>query len=496
MNARFLLLVFLGAITLLRWVLGASRELSPAEAYLALCGFAPAVAYFDGPAGTALGVAWGTVLAGAGGLGASLLWPAFAAAASLALYLLVRPLAGLPAACASVVLLNLLPAFNSAALHPSAALPLAMFSLLFLAAAWRALDQPSPWWWLASGFTAAGALLFSYAGLFLLPALALVLLLTRRWRPGLLRPGFWLATVPVLAALALLLAWNNNHGWVHFIGGTWRTALSLDITRLPAAFLSALHALTPLVLPALAVAVFFAFRSMKNAPKARFLAIPAGTAVLMTLYAVMRGTDTLTPALTAVALSLPLLAWIPAALARYSLPLVMITASIWTAVTLALQPAPPPDINAAVAREIETLRKDESARAASPVFLIAENAPLASALALYLPDLSFVVAGHPPVYVPESPFADSQYALWPRYDQFIAAPAGSAGVSDDPFTEQDGVNPFLGRSALYVTTQTADQLPQSITAAFASWRPLTEVTAPSGTVLRVYLCTDYQTLPL
>lgn len=496
MNPRLLLLLFLAAATLLRWLLAATHDLSPAEAYLALCGFTPAIAFFDGPAGTALSVAWGTSLAGAGGLGAALLWPVFAAGATVALYFLVCPLAGRPAACGTAVLLNLLPAFNNAAIHPSSAMPVTMFALIFFAAAWRAAETPAPTAWIVAGVAAAGALVFSYAGLFLFPALAPALVFTRRWRQCLLRPGFWAASLPAAAVLGLLLVWNSTHGWVHFIGGTWRTALTLQPSNLPAGLMTLFLGLSPFVPPALAAGAFFALREAGSAPKARFAAFPAVIAGLVALYWLLRGGDTSASALAAAALALPLLAWIPAELSRYSLPLVMISAALWTTATIAWHPAQPADLNPSVAREIEALRQEESRRLPSPVFLIAEDAALASALALHLPDHSFATPGHPPVYVPESPFADSQYALWPRYDQFVAAAPDTTPASDDPFTEQDGINPFLGRSALYVTTQTPDQLPQSVTAAFAAWRLLAEITTPSGRILRVYLLGDYQTLPL
>jgi hypothetical protein len=159
------------------------------------------------------------------------------------------------------------------------------------------------------------------------------------------------------------------------------------------------------------------------------------------------------------------------------------------------QPAPA-SISPEVVQAIEALRREQTTDPAAPVFLIARDAALASALALHLPDTSFVAPGHPPVYVVESPYADSQYALWPRYDQFVDTPPSAADVAPDPFTEQAGANPFLWRSALYVTPQAPDQLPQAITAAFAAHRLLAEITTPAGQTLRVYLCSEYETLPL
>ncbi|MGA1539344.1 MAG: hypothetical protein ACO39C_02875, partial [Chthoniobacterales bacterium] len=137
MNPRFLLLALLALLTVLRWLWLAPQELSPSAAYLALCGYTPSIAYFDGPGATAICTALGTRWAGAGALGAALLWPVFAVLATFALYHLVAPLSGARAATGSAVLLNLLPSFNEATVSPTCALPLTMFALGFAACAWR-----------------------------------------------------------------------------------------------------------------------------------------------------------------------------------------------------------------------------------------------------------------------------------------------------------------------------------------------------------------------
>jgi len=146
MSSRPLFLLLLAALALVRWMWGAPRDLSPEEAYLALCGFTPAAAYFDGPPGTPVSVAVGLQITGGRGFGANFFWPLFAAAATVLLYALTAPLAGSPAALGAAVLLNLLPVFNESALAPTCALPLTMFSLGFLAAAWRALAHSSLAW--------------------------------------------------------------------------------------------------------------------------------------------------------------------------------------------------------------------------------------------------------------------------------------------------------------------------------------------------------------
>lgn len=501
MSMRGVFLALLSGFTVLRWLWNAPIGLSPADAYLALCGYQPSIAYFEGPGGTALCVALGTSLAGADAMGAALLWPLFAALATLALYALVKPLAGDRAALASAVLLNLLPAFNAAALAPSAAMPLAMFGLGFMACAWRALGTSSLLWWLAAGLCAAGGLLFSYAAWLLLPALALLLLLSHRWRSRLWEPGFWLATAAPATMLVLLLRWNGEHGWVHFIGGTMQTALTLHPDRIPSAGAGIAGGLSPLVALALGIALGIAMREIRGARSAKFLVIPALAAALQAVYLHLTGDAARTAGLLAAALTVPVLAWLVTAAERRdvrflrpALIAVFVTAAAWTAAFLAVTPRSGSPINADVAAGIETLRRQVSERAEQPAFLIAQDARLASGLALYLPDRSSAIPGHPPVYVVESPHADSQYALWPRYDQFVEGTEQPA--PDDPFTEQAGHNLFLWRSALYVTRQAPDDLPQAVTAAFAALRLLAEITTPTGEILRIYLCEEYETLPL
>lgn len=494
MNTRFLLLALLALVTILRWLWLAPQDLPPAGAYLALCGFTPSMAYFDGPGGTAVCAALGTRWAGAGALGAALLWPVLAVLATFALYHLVAPLANARAAAALAVLLNLLPAFNTAAVTPTCALPLTLCALAFAACAWRALDTESLAWWFAAGLCAAAGLLFDYLAWFFLPACFVVMLASHRWRARLRGPGFWLAAVPPLAVLAWLLAWNAEHSWVHFIGGTWQTATTLRLAALPAAVGAASAGASPLVLVTLAAAVLFALREVRLSRQAKFLALPALLATLIAVYLVLRGEPAAAAGLTATALALPLLARLPAP--PVLLAAVWLSAAVWSAVSLGAHRPAAPSINPAVVRAIETLRTTQTVDPAAPVFLIARDAALASALALHLPDTSFVAPGHPPVYVVESPHADSQYALWPRYDQFVEAPKPAEEEAPDPFTEQDGANPFIGRSALYITPQQPDALPQAVTAAFAAHRLLAEITTPSGQILRVYLCSEYETLPL
>jgi 4-amino-4-deoxy-L-arabinose transferase-like glycosyltransferase len=500
MSPGRLLTVFLVVATALRWWWNLLRPLSPEESYLALCGFIPSLAYFDGPGGPPLLVALGISVAGAGGFGAAFFWPVLAAAASAFLYLLVSSLVGKREGLAAAVLLNLLPVFNQASLHPSCALPLTAAALGTAVFAWQALEKNSAVFWILAGLSAALGLLFSYTAWFLLPAVALVLLASHRWRPRLAFPGFWLAWVPPLAVYLLLLQWNAQHGWVHFIGGTLRTALALDFSNLGPALLAAARATSPLVLLLLVFAAVLAVSQIRVSPKIKFVFLPALAALLAATYAALRGFPAQTSGLLSAALVLPLIAWLPAQFgripARLLTTVVFFAAAIWCAINLP-RTGSTTFVDAKVGQEVQAIRTTHRDALGALPFLVAENAPLAAALALTLPDPAPAEPGHPPIYTVESAAARSQFDLWPRYDQFVEAKAPPTDPAAlDPFTEQDGVNPFVGRFALYITTQQPDGLPQAVTAAFAAVQLLAEIPTPDGRTLRVYLCSDYQTMPL
>jgi hypothetical protein len=119
-------------------------------------------------------------------------------------------------------------------------------------------------------------------------------------------------------------------------------------------------------------------------------------------------------------------------------------------------------------------------------FLIAETPDQASVLAVF-----FKTAGdgaYPPVFVPESPALTNQFGIWPSYADFVESDI----VVDEFFTEQKGYNLFAGRNALYI----GSELPQTIKGAFAQVSPLRTIRLPDGGSLTIYLCLDYQTLPL
>lgn len=500
MNNRTLILSLIVAVCLLRWLWNAHHDLSPEEAYLALSGHIPAIGVLEGPAGTPFLVASGVKIFGPSALGATLFWGLLAAATSFGLYYLLAPIVGTPAALIGAVFLNLLPVFNTAALVPSSGLPIACVGVFFFAFAWRALNQPSLWFWISAGLSAGVGLLFSYAALLLLPALLILLLTSHRWRRQWKSLGVMLAIIPSLIVLMLLLLWNQRNGWVHFIGGTWQTSSTLHIGNLLPALLNAATAVTPLIFVALVIAFLSSASQVSVTRKAKILLLPASLFLTASLYAALQGSiPSNTTGLLGAALSLGLLAWITVLLseqaAKILLRVALLTAAVWTSLMFVKTPQRAAEVNAEVAGFVESLRRQMTEDDNSPVFLIAQTPQLASVLSMKLPDLSWVKPGHPPVYVVESPNAGSQFALWPRYDQFEEAPK-TVSDNQDPFTEQDGANLFVGRNALYITIESPDNLPQAITAAFVSHELLGSIRSTSGQSFNIYLCRDYETLPL
>ncbi len=149
---------------------------------------------------------------------------------------------------------------------------------------------------------------------------------------------------------------------------------------------------------------------------------------------------------------------------------------------------------------VEQIRSDFESRVGEHLFLIADQRDRASELAFYLKDKRQEGPGHPPVYIVESQDILNQFSFWPRYDEFVDTPAKPAPSGGDVYTEEGGINPFEGRSALYLQSGKSDQLPHNITAAFQSTEKVAviEVKRFEAHVrtMQVFLCRKYRTLPL
>jgi hypothetical protein len=230
MRRQQLLLVALGLMTVWRLALLPTLELSPEEAFTSMQARLPWSADFSlhGPL-----LAWlarlGMTLGGPNELGLRLLAPFLALGTSLMAWKLARTLYDRTIASWTVVILNLLPAFNLAAVSWTPAIIL-FFVLTALPLLLRqALSQNARWhWtWAATGGCLAAVLLTS-------PGVAAALLLSTAmlYRPKTHRAllhdrGFWTLLAFTLVALLLWLQWQIPHHWPAWENGVWQPALWL-----------------------------------------------------------------------------------------------------------------------------------------------------------------------------------------------------------------------------------------------------------------------------
>ena len=149
--------------------------------------------------------------------------------------------------------------------------------------------------------------------------------------------------------------------------------------------------------------------------------------------------------------------------------------------------------------EVEHIRNDLESKLGEKLFLIADERHRASEISFYLKDKRMEGPGHPPCYIIESQDLVNQFSFWPRYDQFVEAPANPNQPSEDAFTEQKGENPFVGRSALLIRNFGKNP-PHNIRAAFESTEPVGTIELKRfGEHVRywqIFLCRHYRTLPL
>jgi len=149
---------------------------------------------------------------------------------------------------------------------------------------------------------------------------------------------------------------------------------------------------------------------------------------------------------------------------------------------------------------VEKMRTDFESQLGEKLFLIADARDRASEMSFYLRDKRPEGPGHPPVYITESQDMVNQFSFWPRYDEFVEIKPGTPRPESEVYTEENGINPFAGRSALFVREGEKGRVPHNIRAAFQSTESVGTIEVRRyGKLLRrwqVFLCRNYRTLPL
>ena len=440
------------AMTVLRLSVATSGSFTESEAFLSICEAHPAGGYIEGPAGTPLLLALFKLCGGSGIFFLRCIAPLAVLILSWCVWWIGRRIAPHRQVLAlwSVLGLNLLPFVNMASLVMDGAMVTAMTILLAMIAGWSAAAETGKTakgltpWALFGVALAVGTQFWQMIG-FLLPVAVAFYFVnqgtkTIPWR------GILLALFLLILGSVPSLAWNAQHDWIQWSS----VAHGFDSVSIGTATLS-----LGLVVTLGALATPFLVRLAYLGMFWRVLVILIGS-----VAALMSSLILLAPQV------------LPSGL--------------------------PSPIGVVGIRELSgvvlTLRKERPDPKSESPFLIASTPGLASMLgsgiAIDYPERP----GSPSVFVAESPSLNSSYALWPSYPDAVAA-----GVKDNLYTEEKSVSPFLGRNALYITMESQEELPQTITGAFNAVALLKEVPIfinGKQQTIRIYQCEGYRTLSL
>lgn len=451
-----------------------THEVAPSEAYYWMCSQRLAPGFFDGPAGTALLVrAFGDSFESA-----RLFWPVLAFLCSWAAWIFIRRIYDEDVALKAVILLNALPVFNLAAVSIGPLLP-ALISVLTALVFARLAWEGRRWAWVLAGIFFAAGLIFRYEVALVPIGLVASAVIFRRHRRDL--AGLVAMMIPCVVALWPPLAWNASLEWIPIAGGTWKSAWEFR----PGLFLASLVAFSS-AFSILVALMFFAgmiplVRSARVHAKAVFLLATSGMSWLWCLYLLLHGSDAVTPALLAF---VPLAAFMAATATTRPAGKIGWAALIVVALAGLLLTGPRKPAWNSIAEEFRAAARDLPASEQSG-FFIAEDPDLAAILGYHI---GSGTGNCPTVFVPESPDLSNQFGIWPSYADFVE----SDQVTDEYFTEQKGVNPFVGRNAVFI----GHELPQTIKGAFTEVIPFKTIPGPEGKGLGIFLCLGYQTLPL
>lgn len=516
--------LFIIALTAIRLSMLATKDLEFDEAHYWMWSERLAPAYFSKGPGVALAIRAGTALFGANEFGVRFFSPVLAAGTSLLLFYFGRRLFGETAALWLVLGLNATPIFNIGAFL----MTIDPLSIFFWTAAmfmfWLALER-SPkfsWSWPATGLLVGLGFLCKYTNALELVSILLVLAIAPRLRQEFKKPSlFWLLGAFAVCLLPPII-WNAQHAWITLTHLRTRGGLdqSFGLHPLePLKFLGA-HFLfySPLLFLALTIGVLGSLRRINQQLKVLFL-FWFGVPVFL-LYLLVSINKVAAPNWDALAFlgfgllaayfwrdRLPSSAWVRgAATVAIVLGLLMSVIAldsdlVRTAGFRLARRDPSNRLRGwqSAAHAVEKLRDEWDAKVGDKLFLIADDRDRASEISFYLRDKRPAGPGHPPVYLVESQDLVNQFSFWPRYDEFVSAPANVAPNEDQAYSE-GGVSLFAGRSALFIRDGATGSLVHNIRAAFQSCEVIaTMEVRRHGEHLRtwrIFLCRNYKTLPL
>jgi hypothetical protein len=516
---------FVGALTVIRLSMLATTDLEYYESHYWMWSERLAPAYFSKGPGVAFAMRASTAIFGANEFGVRFFSPLLGAGTSLLLFYFARRLFSATAGLWAVVALNATPIFNIGAFLMTIDALSVFFWLAAMFTFWLALEK-SPrfsWYWPLTGLLIGLGFLSKYTNAFELVSILLVLALAPRLRQEFARPGlylllgiFGLCTVPPIV-------WNAQHAWITLVHLQSRGGVGHGFGFHPVEILEFLGehflAYSPFLFLALAWGVIGSWRRLNQQFKVLFLmwfGLP-----VFTFYLLLSINKSAAPNWDGLAfLGFGLLAiyfwWerveaslmlrlcaVVALLVGLSMSVIALNTDLLRSAGYELWRSDPSDRMRgwkSATGAVEKMRNDLEAQLGEKLFLIADARDRASEISFYLRDKRTEGPGHPPVYIIESQDMVNQFSFWPRYDEFIEVKPGTQRPESEVYTEENGINPFVGRSALFIRDGEKDGVPHNIRVAFQSTESVGTIEVRRyGKLLRrwqVFLCRNYRTLPL
>src|SRR2546423_2116869 len=518
--------LFVLALTAIRLTMLGTSDLSFDEAHYWMWSDRLAPAYFSKGPGIAFAIRTSTAIFGATEFGVRFWSPILGAATSLLLYYFTRKLFNERAAFWAIVALNAVPLFNVGTL----VMTIDPLSIFFWVAAmfafWLTLERTpnAKALWFATGLLIGLGFLCKYTNAFELVSVALVLALVPRHRREFKRPGLYLLLGACALCLIPPLIWNYQHTWITLSHLQSRGGLDQSLGIHPLELLGFLfaHFLTfsPLLFLALAWAVVANWRRARQQFKVLYLfwfglpvfafyfllsindqAAPNWDVLAFVSLAVLAAAYW-TERLEASRAARRFLSW--AIVLGLCLSLFVMDTDLLRSMNLPFphhrDPADRVRGWKSASRAVETIRAEMEPKIGTPVFIIAEQRDRASEMAFYFNHKRAEGPGHPPVYIVESQDISNQFSFWPRYDEFVEAPPNIPLPDGEVYSEEEGVNLFTGRSALYIQNGKSDLVPHNIRAGFQSVERIATIQVSRfGAKMRewqVFVCRNYRTLPL
>src|SRR6266849_1389315 len=489
--------LFVFALTALRFTMLGTSDLSFDEAHYWMWSERLAPAYFSKGPGIAFAIRASTAVFGANEFGVRFFSPVLAAATSLLLFYFARRLFGATAGLWAVIGLNATPIFNIGAVL----MTIDALSIFFWMAAmftfWLAVEKsPSlSWYWPVTGLLIGLGFLCKYTNAFEIISVLVVLALVPRLRREFKRPGVYLLIGLFILCTIPPIVWNAQHAWITLAHLRSRGSLERGFGFHPTEVLSFLgqHFIvySPLLFLALAWGVIASWRRINQQFKVLFL-MWFGLPVFV-FYLLLSLNKAAAPNWDGLAfLGFGLLAiyfwWerleasvmlrlgaVVAILVGLIMSVIALDTDLVRAAAYDLERPDPSNrmrgwkIDTSV---MEKMLNDLESKLGEKLFLIGDARDRASEISFYLRDRRVEGPGHPPVYIPESQDMVNQFSFWPRYDEFVELKPGTPRPEGEVYTEENGINLFTGRDALFIRNGEKEHVPHNIRAAFQSIEPV------------------------